>query len=68
MHGICCVCQQKVNISTSSEPRQQEYDAGHDDNSIDMTYGDEINYVCDAHDFYGEHCDGSGQIPQFFAN
>ena len=64
--GICCVCQSRIPINKSSLPREEEL--AHYDNDeffVDMQYGDCINYVMIDHDFFGEKCSGSGQIPQF---
>ena len=62
--GICCVCQCAVPLQPSPIPRQQELDRGLDDWDINREYGESINYVVIDHIFYGQKCDGSGQIPQ----
>ena len=62
--GICTGCQEQQSIRRSSTPRQEEKERGMEDCEIDQTYGDTINFVVEPHDFHGEPCDGSGQIPQ----
>jgi hypothetical protein len=63
--GICSVCQSEVPINHSSIPSDEERKRGMEDYEISMTYGENINFICIDHEFYGEKCDGSGQIPQF---
>jgi hypothetical protein len=65
MSGICCVCEEKQSIIYSPLPRQEEKDRGLDNFEINMTYGENINFIVEPHDFYGQPCSGSGQIPQF---
>ena len=64
MKGICPVCQGVQEIEFSPVPRQQEEARGLEWEDIEMTYGDDINYVVVPHVFYGVDCEGSGQIPQ----
>lgn len=66
--GICTCCQAEVPIYASSLARKEEEDRGYDQREIDMTYGESINYLVEQHDFYGELCEGSGQIPQAVLN
>ncbi len=66
--GICCVCQEKVLIEASSLARDElseRYGSDYyDEWFIDQWYGDSINFLVVEHKFYGERCDGSGQVPQ----
>lgn len=67
--GICTVCQSPVAIRSSPVPLQELMQQSHSDDlfaddEIRRTYGDSINYLCDTHDAFGQHCEGSGLIPQ----
>jgi hypothetical protein len=66
--GICCGCQSEVAIQPCGLPRQEERERGFDDDDINMTYGTSIDFVVVEHSFFGEHCEGSGQIPQVIVN
>lgn len=63
-YGMCCGCEAKQPLVRSSSARQEERERGFDDWEIDQQYGESIDYIVASHDFYGSHCDGSGQIPQ----
>ncbi len=62
--GVCSVCECAVPLQPSSAALIAEHERGYDDWMINREYGDAINYICVDHTFYGEHCEGSGQIPQ----
>jgi hypothetical protein len=62
--GICTVCESRVAIVRSDIARKEERERGLDDWEIDMQYGDSINFLVMTHEFCGERCDGSQQIPQ----
>ncbi len=62
--GVCCACQSVVPLTRSEIPLQQELARGWDREMCEMEYGDSIHYICVSHEFYGEPCEGTGQIPQ----
>lgn len=64
MLGVCCSCQSAHEVQKSSAPRHELNNMGEDDQDIDHTYGDSINYVMAPHDFCGMPCEGSLDIPQ----
>ena len=62
--GICPVCQSKQLVSSSSAPRHDYREIGWDDEEIDRCHGEEVNFVLISHDFYGQPCEGGGQMPE----
>lgn len=57
--GLCCGCQEIVPVTESRQVAEET--------SFDREWGfmgDEGRFVCISHTFYGEPCDGSGQVPQ----
>lgn len=57
MRGICSVCQSEQSLRLSKKD-ENEYD------DFDDSWESDYLQVVDTHDFYGEQCDGSGQVPE----
>ena len=62
--GLCCGCQSVVPVQPSTLAVEECLDKGIEEWELEQTYGNSIRYIVIDHTFYGEHCDGSGQIPQ----
>jgi hypothetical protein len=66
--GVCCQCQQIVPIHKldlnfdKGDPREELMEMG------EQMYGqgdkNPLNWVCDSHDAFGYHCEGSNTVPQ----
>jgi len=62
MTGICTVCQQPQPISGG-----HLHDGDLPENDVEEAEGypdHPFNFRVLSHDCHGEHCDGSGQVPQ----
>jgi hypothetical protein len=59
MQGVCCECQSVHPVRPAR--RRDDLDLDIDEDNDLGPVGD---YVMDIHDFYGSHCDGSGEMPQ----
>ena len=64
MKGICSVCQTVQPIVNSPTPSMQMEKLGYDDYEMERQFGESIYFLVVSHEFYGEHCDGSNQIPE----
>lgn len=64
MQGICTVCQSPQNVHQSQVPMQQMVELGEEEEDMLFLFGDPILYLVDSHDCCGEHCEGSGLVPQ----
>ena len=64
LSGICPVCQTKQVVTPSATPLNELLTLGCDREEIDREFGDTICYILAKLESFGEHCGGSGQVPQ----
>ncbi len=64
MKGVCCSCQNTVDIRRSMIPRLQMQAEGWDDCELELYFNEAIAFVCCPHNAFGQYCEGSGDCPQ----
>jgi hypothetical protein len=63
MKGICCTCQQKTGVHRSTDSGLSESDKEELEHDTDPLHP--FRWVCDSHEAFGSHCEGSCLTPQF---
>lgn len=65
MKGICCGCQGSVELVSAQRRELSLVDYTDDQISDECRWlGESVDYLVIEHEFCGERCDGSGQVPQ----